>query len=665
MTSASLRSCLAKRVDLMKPTAGIDATADLRQRFFSLVNTLSALRALSTMDVHRVSTRTLYVEALNVLGDHHSLDGASIYWMRGDILEWVASIDRAEGGLVRSIQSNNAEFPAVIPLGEGLVGQAASTGQLLRSSDSSRGVCCGMKVCETYSEGSLISVPIASQERVFGVINACHPAPDFFQQWHEHSIAIFCSVFGHMLNTHRLLSHLDQEVEERTLQLTETNRRLQEEITERIKADDALQDSRETLKAVTDAVPAMISAKDEQSRYVFMNSYQARLYGVEQEKAVGCSAAELLGEEYGTYARELDKKVFETGRAIPYFEERYEDARGTPRTFLTTKVPLRESSERVSKVATIALDISERKKTEKSLQESQRTLVTLMRNLPGMVYRRQNDATWSIGFASEGCAGLTGYEAAEFVGNVGLHFFDIIHPDDRDGLRRVIDQSLRDNVSYQLSYRITTADGITKWVGDYGRAIYDEEGTLLALEGFLTDITESQTLSERLAYQASHDPLTGLFNRREFEQRLERILHGARARLEEHALCYLDLDQFKIINDTCGHVAGDEMLRQLASVLQSRIRECDTLARLGGDEFGVLFENCSQRDATRVANNLREAIDDFRFLWAGKTFGVGVSIGLVPISKDSGGLTEVLSLADTACYAAKDQGRNRINLPTK
>ena len=125
------------------------------------------------------------------------------------------------------------------------MGQAASTGQLLRSSDSSQGVC-GMPGLRDVFARLSVSVPIASQQQVFGVINACHPEPDFFQRWHEHSIVIFCSVFGHMLHSHRLLSRLEQEVEERTLQLTETNRRLQEEITERIRADDALQDSRET-----------------------------------------------------------------------------------------------------------------------------------------------------------------------------------------------------------------------------------------------------------------------------------------------------------------------------------------------------------------------------------------------------------------------------------
>jgi diguanylate cyclase (GGDEF)-like protein/PAS domain S-box-containing protein len=176
------------------------------------------------------------------------------------------------------------------------------------------------------------------------------------------------------------------------------------------------------------------------------------------------------------------------------------------------------------------------------------------------------------------------------------------------------------------------------------------------------DLTETHTLSEKLSYQASHDALTGLVNRREFEQRLRNLIDLAREDDTEHALCYLDLDQFKVINDTCGHVAGDELLRQLGMLLPDEVRKGDTLARLGGDEFGVLMERCSITQATRVANALLEAIRNLQFHWEDKTFYVGVSIGVVPINKASESITEVLSTADSACYAAKDGGRNRIHV---
>jgi len=168
--------------------------------------------------------------------------------------------------------------------------------------------------------------------------------------------------------------------------------------------------------------------------------------------------------------------------------------------------------------------------------------------------------------------------------------------------------------------------------------------------------------TERLSYQATHDALTGLVNRREFERRLEKALTSAREQGRAHALCYLDLDQFKIVNDTCGHVAGDELLRQLTVLLQSKVRDADLLARLGGDEFGVLLENCPLEQAQIVADLLRQTVKDFHFVWQNKAFVIGVSIGLVPLTQDCESLASVLSCADSACYAAKDLGRNRVHV---
>lgn len=165
-----------------------------------------------------------------------------------------------------------------------------------------------------------------------------------------------------------------------------------------------------------------------------------------------------------------------------------------------------------------------------------------------------------------------------------------------------------------------------------------------------------------LSFQASHDALTGLINRREFELRLERALESARMQGRTHVLCYLDLDQFKIVNDTCGHGAGDELLRQLTVLLQANVRERDTLARLGGDEFGILLENCSLQMACDVAEVLRRAVEEYRFVWRNKTFVVGASFGLVELSHESTTVSAALSSADEACYAAKDRGRNCIHV---
>jgi diguanylate cyclase (GGDEF)-like protein/PAS domain S-box-containing protein len=205
-------------------------------------------------------------------------------------------------------------------------------------------------------------------------------------------------------------------------------------------------------------------------------------------------------------------------------------------------------------------------------------------------------------------------------------------------------------------------DGSLFWNELRMSPVFDEAGTLTHYVGVQTDITESYNLSRQLSYQATHDSLTGLVNRAEFERRLQAALNSAQTETSEHALCYLDLDQFKVINDTCGHIAGDELLRQLADALRAKVRRRDLLARLGGDEFAVLIEHCPIPDAERVADALRTSVADFRFQWDGKTFAVGVSVGLVPITPLTVSMTEVLKAADAACYAAKDSGRNRVHI---
>jgi diguanylate cyclase (GGDEF)-like protein/PAS domain S-box-containing protein len=176
------------------------------------------------------------------------------------------------------------------------------------------------------------------------------------------------------------------------------------------------------------------------------------------------------------------------------------------------------------------------------------------------------------------------------------------------------------------------------------------------------DVSQVRAMAQQLLWQASHDALTGLVNRREFERRLADLIETARSQAREHALIFMDLDHFKAVNDTCGHSAGDELLRQLTSVMLSRMRGSDTLARLGGDEFAGLLESCPLDQAVRIANAMRETVREFRFVWEGKTFSVGVSIGLVPITAESGDINQVLAAADACCYEAKNQGRDRVQV---
>ena len=176
------------------------------------------------------------------------------------------------------------------------------------------------------------------------------------------------------------------------------------------------------------------------------------------------------------------------------------------------------------------------------------------------------------------------------------------------------------------------------------------------------DVSDKRALARQLQHQALHDPLTGLSNRRGFERRLTALLASARDQRREHALCYLDLDHFKIVNDTCGHAAGDELLRQLPGLLQPLVGDLESIARLGGDEFALVLEDCPLGQAACIAERVRDAIRDFRFTWQYRTFTIGASIGVVGVTAQSGGLISVLGAADAACYVAKDQGPNHVHV---
>ena len=201
-------------------------------------------------------------------------------------------------------------------------------------------------------------------------------------------------------------------------------------------------------------------------------------------------------------------------------------------------------------------------------------------------------------------------------------------------------------------------------VEDSAAPIRLQDGRIVGAVMVFKDVSEKRRLIQRISHQARHDSLTGLVNRLEFHHQLERFLDNVRSNDSEHALCYLDLDQFKVINDTCGHTAGDALLQQISLLLKKHARTGDIVARLGGDEFGLLLGNCPLSKAEEIARVLCQAIGEIRFPWEDKIFEVGVSIGLVPVTTDSENPKQLLSHADVACYAAKDHGRNRVHVYT-
>lgn len=259
---------------------------------------------------------------------------------------------------------------------------------------------------------------------------------------------------------------------------------------------------------------------------------------------------------------------------------------------------------------------------------------------------------------------LLGVKAEDVIGKNFQDVFDIVEELTGDGIINLINQCFTTGETFQLSEHASLINmnqeiiSIEASIAPMKSASDDLIGAVIVIQ----DVSNTRRLTKQLSYQASHDLLTGLYNRRKFEEYLEELLMNVAEEGRSHSLLYMDLDNFKIVNDTCGHVAGDELLKQLPSLFHEVLRSGDVVARLGGDEFGIILENCSVVQAADIADKLRQQIKDYRFLWDDKTFEIGVSIGVVEVNTENSDMANILSSADIACYAAKDSGRNRVHI---
>lgn len=303
-------------------------------------------------------------------------------------------------------------------------------------------------------------------------------------------------------------------------------------------------------------------------------------------------------------------------------------------------------------------EVNERRQAEEKARRIQERYRNLYDDTPSMFFTLNRAGT--VLSANRYGAQQLGYAVEELVGMESVELFNC---GDQPSILGQIEKCFSTPETPQRWEGCQRSkDGSPIWVRITARTIDQDDNAEQALLMVCEDITEAHNLSEELCHQASHDSLTGLVNRAEFELRLQNILELAREQKSSHALCYMDLDQFKIINDTCGHVAGDELLRQLGDLLQRCVRQQDTVARLGGDEFAVLITHCNVDQATTVATELRRVLEDFRFAWEDRSFSIAASIGLVPITQTTDSINGLFSAADAACYAAKDEGRNRIHV---
>ncbi|MFL6619430.1 MAG: diguanylate cyclase, partial [Povalibacter sp.] len=290
---------------------------------------------------------------------------------------------------------------------------------------------------------------------------------------------------------------------------------------------------------------------------------------------------------------------------------------------------------RTRRIVGVDLDVTERKLYEEALfREKESAQITLQSIGDGVI---TTDSNCRIEYLNPVAEQLTGWRLEHAQGRVVDEIFRSFHEETCEPLENPLAVAIRRTRAIK-SVRPTLLirrDGNELYIESCASPIRDGSGVICGGVLVFHDVSESRELNRKLSYHASHDILTGLVNRREFESRLERALKSARARESSYALCHIDLDQFKIINDNCGHSAGDALLGQVGALLKSKIRWRDTVARLGGDEFGVLLESCSIEEAIRNAEALREAIRNYKFVWEERTFRLGASVGVVPLSPEN------------------------------
>lgn len=275
------------------------------------------------------------------------------------------------------------------------------------------------------------------------------------------------------------------------------------------------------------------------------------------------------------------------------------------------------------------------------------------------------DAQGHVDYLNRSAEALTGLRRDEAIGQLFSTLIGFVDEHERRPLADPVQQCLGTGSRASLGRRallIARSTGNEIGVEASASPIRGVEGEVAGAAVMLHDVTELRGLTQQMSYQASHDALTGLVNRREFERRLSEALETARAGRQGHVMCYLDLDRFKAVNDTSGHLAGDNMLREVAALIREAVRDSDTVARLGGDEFGVLLAGCPLDKARQIADDIWRAIGEYRFVWKDRIFSVGVSIGLVEVTGDGNSFDEIMNAADSACYVAKKQGDSHIHV---
>lgn len=431
------------------------------------------------------------------------------------------------------------------------------------------------------------------------------------------------------------------------------------DVTEQKLAEEMLRQSEDKYRTIVETIEDGYFEVDLEGNFLFFNEALPRILDRDPEALKKITYRDLCTPATAQRVYNICNVVFNTGQPNPGFSWEITDRQSTSRYLETSLSLLLSGNGTPAGFHGIVRNVSERVRAETALRESEKRYRIMAENTGQLVYD-YDLATGAIHW-SGAIERVTG-ETAEALSGVDLDgWIARIHPEDRDEALALLHEAEVRGSHYHVEYRFRTGGGDYIQAEDNGTFLLDDKGKAYRMIGTMSDVSERHRVTREMAYQAAHDELTGLFNRRKFEQVLKDMLDQQRAIGRSHAVLYMDLDQFKVVNDTCGHHAGDELLRQLAVLLSNQLRKSDTLARLGGDEFGLILHGCSMVKAEEVGRKILALVNEFSFSWEGRNFTIGMSIGIVDVAGHTS-LAEVLMAADQACYSAKHRGRNRIQI---
>jgi diguanylate cyclase (GGDEF)-like protein/PAS domain S-box-containing protein len=396
-------------------------------------------------------------------------------------------------------------------------------------------------------------------------------------------------------------------------------------------------------------------------RIIFANRVAADLLGLTAEQLVGRSVTDVVRPAYRAMTRKtIDRRL--AGETTPDSYE-IQLINGQERGMWVEARSALVDYRGQQAVLTIARDISYRKSIEATLSRGkQQAQITLESIGEGVI---TTDTEGVIDYMNGAAESLTGTQRDAAFGKRLSDIVNLVDETDRRDLGDPVTRALTDRRRVSMGRRalLISREGEKELSVELTASpIKGPDETMVGAVVIMHDVSEIRGLTQQMSYQAAHDALTGLINRREFERRTEQAMRAVREENVTHVLCYLDLDRFKVVNDTCGHIAGDNMLREIAGLIREQVRESDFVARLGGDEFGLLLIGCPLDKARQIADDVCRAVRDFRFVWQDRIFTVGVSVGLVEIAQETSSIKDLLAAADSACYIAKQQGRGRVHV---